>query len=385
MANIRLVYIIDEYSSINPGVSSVLRDLLAETCRYSDKFSNITLVSTGTDDYATVPKSVSHVNLLYSKHSMVQRVWRCPTDFKNKLKEIIRGCNVVHIHGIWMGPQYYAAKLCIKYQIPFILTSHGMLEPWLWHNKGIIGYWKKILYWKLAVYPLFRKAAVIHAITPLEQEHLQVLFPGNRTQVIPNAVEVQQMGHEVSKLVALNPEPIILFLGRIHPKKGIDLLIRAFALSDVPPHWKLVIVGPEEIPEYASKLKKLVVENNLEKKVEFIGSVYGKEKFEWYKRAWVVVVPSHSEVVGMVNLEAGACGTPTITTRQTGLFNWEEGGGLLVEPDEKEVANALSAVCGWSEAERKSRGTQSLELINRYYSLSIIGRQWVDLYSELAQ
>ena len=284
-----------------------------------------------------------------------------------------------------MGPQYHAAKLCVKHRIPFILTSHGMLEPWHWHDKGVTGYWKKVLYWKLVVYPLFRKAAVIHAITPMEQDHLQTLFPGNRTQVIPNAVDVQQIDSEIRHENPFNPEQIILFLGRIHPQKGIDLLIRAFALSGISSPWKIVIAGPEEVPKYACELKQLVEDNNLENQVEFIGPVYGEEKYKWYKRAWVVAVPSHTEVVGMVNLEAGACGTPTITTRPTGLFNWEEGGGLLIEPNVNDLANAIKAVCSWSKSERRDRGLKSLDLVNKYYSLPIIGRQWVDLYSELAQ
>jgi len=384
MAVIRLVYITDEYSSSNPGVSSVVRDLLAETSRFPEKFSDIKLVSTGADEYAKVPESVEHIKLLYSKQSMVEKAWRCPAGFSRKLDEIIKECDVVHIHGIWMGPQYYVAKICIKYKIPFIVTSHGMLEPWHWHDKGMMGYWKKIIYWKLVAYPLLKRAAVIHAITPMEQEHLQALFPDNRTHVIPNAVDVHQISLEISH-VASNPEPVILFLGRIHPQKGIDLLIRAFALSGVTSPWKLIIAGPEEVPEYASKLKDLVEANNLTNRVEFIGPVYGKEKYEWYRRAWVVAVPSHTEVVGMVNLEAGACGTPTITTKPTGLFNWEEGGGALIEPNKKDLANALKAVCSWSESERRRRGVKSLDLVNKYYSLPIIGRQWVDLYSELAQ
>lgn len=385
MSNIRLVFITDEYSLLNTGVTSVLRDLLAQTSHFFDKFSDIKLVSTGTDEYAKVPDGVEHIKLLYSRQSMVGKAWRCPTGFGRKLEVIIKGCNVVHIHGVWMGPQYHAAKLCIKYKIPFIVTSHGMLEPWLWHDKGMMGYWKKILYWKLVAYPLFRKASVIHAITSMERRHLQVLYPDCIMQVIPNAVDVHQIGLEMYPVAPLNPEPIILFLGRIHPVKGIDLLIRAFALSGIPSPWKLIIAGPEEIPKYACRLKQLVEDNNLANRVEFIGPIYGKEKYEWYRRAWVVAVPSYTEVVGMVNLEAGACGTPTITTKQTGLFNWEEGGGLLIEPNKVDLATALKVVCSWPESERRDRGVKSLDLVNRYYSLSIIGRQWVDLYSELAQ
>lgn len=383
MTGIRLVCITDEYSSLNPGVTTALNGLLVEASRHPEEFSDIKLISTGTDDYANVPDRIEHIELPYSKKSKIRKVWRCPANFSRKFIDIVKSCNISHIHGIWMGPHYYAARLCLKHNIPFVLTAHGMLKPWHWQDKGVLGYCKKRFYWIAVVYPVFRKATVIHAITPLERDNLRILFPDNRIEVIPNALDTHQMEIELNHLEPQAPEPIILFLGRIHPIKGIDLLIRAFVLANLPSKWKLVIAGPEDVSGYARKLKEFIVAHGLSKKVDFIGPLYGKEKLKMYKRAWIVAVPSHSEVVGMVNLEAAACCTPSITTHETGLRDWEEGGGILLDPNVEDLTVALNNAANWSYAERKSRGQNSFKLVKEKYSWEVIGRQWVSLYTNI--
>jgi glycosyltransferase involved in cell wall biosynthesis len=384
MTGIRLVCVTDEYSSLNLGVTTVLNGLLREAGRNRIAFSDIKLVSTGSDDYATIPDYVEHIKLHYSKKSVVQNAWRCPPGFSKQFLNILKDSDIVHIHGVWMGPQYHVANLCIKFRKPFIFTPHGMLEPWQWHDKGVHGYLKKRFYWRTIAYPNFKKAFAIHAITPLERENLKILFPENRIEVIPNAVAIHQKS-QIDLNYTNNHilEPIILFLGRIHPNKGIELLIRAFALADLPSKWKLVIVGPEEVSDYARTLKGLIVANDLSKKVDIIGPLYGKEKLELYNRAWVVAVPSYSEVVGMVNIEAATCYTPTITTYETGLSDWEEGGGILIHPNVEDLTIALKNASNWEVVERLNRGLASWKLVQRKYSWDVVGRQWIDLYSDI--
>jgi len=377
----RIVYITDEHSSINPGVTTSLNELLLETSRHTDIFPDIKLISTGHDDYVCVPNTVEHIQLSYSA---IGKPWRYPANFQKECSDIIKNCDIVHIHGAWMGPQLMAAKMAKKMGVPFVITFHGMLEPWHWHDKGILGYYKKFLYWKLVAYPAFKHADTIHAITPMENGNLQPLFPSSRIKVILNAIDVNQIQlHFSDNVETQKPEQIILFLGRLHPKKGADILIRAFALADLSTRWRLVIAGPEEVPAYAHVLKQLVAEHNVSNKVNFIGAVYGKEKFKWYKRSWVTVVPSLSEVVGMVNLESLACDTPTITTHETGLCDWEEGGGILVHPEVDQLSDALKTVASWTADERLRRGKMGLDFVRKRYSLEIVQQQWVDLYGSL--
>ena len=142
-------------------------------------------------------------------------------------------------------------------------------------------------------------------------------------------------------------------------------------------------MGPEKISGYREMLKNLAIKEGVADCITFLGEVYGDEKWRLYKKAWVVAVPSNFEVVGMVNLEAAACRTPTITTFETGLVDWEKGGGLLISPDVKMLITALRRACAWSDQERRERGELSRRLVERRYSWNVVIKQWLELYRSL--
>lgn len=286
---------------------------------------------------------------------------------------------VFHIHGAWAAPQYFAARAAYHADVPFVFTAHGMLEPWLWDRQGWKIRAKKWAYWSALAYPALSKASVIHAITPLEQEHLARLFPDNRIEVIPNAIDVKDVEH----CLQAERDKTILFLGRIEPKKGVDILLQAFAHAKIGKEWSVDVVGPAWSQSYLSGLKAIVDEYGLNERVRFRGPLFDEEKRKLIDSAWVLVAPSHSEVVGLVNLEAAERCLPTITTYQTGLHDWEQGGGLLVEPNVDNLKRALETACSWSMQEQFERGLASRRLLLRRYSWQVVMPQWLQLYSSL--
>ncbi|NPA41715.1 MAG: glycosyltransferase [Aquificae bacterium] len=308
-------------------------------------------------------------------------IWRYSRKFKKDLEKTISSFDVVHIHGVWQYPQYMGAKLAIKYRKPFIVSIHGMLEQWVMDikNIGLLKYLKKSIYLRLFIQYVFKKAAVIHAITDLEKQSLKKYFPYNEIIVIPNAVDIKKIDEYLRKTKSEKPQKYILFVGRLHPKKGIELLIRTFNSLKIK-DWKLTIIGPEEDKNYVNLLKKL---SNGNKNIEFVGEVWGHEKFEFYRKAWVTVLPSYSETIGMVNLESTACYTPTITTFQTGLLNWEKSGGVLINPNVNELKQALKKIMSWSLEERINRGKIARQFVEKNFSRETVGKMWVKLYSNL--
>jgi len=286
---------------------------------------------------------------------------------------------VFHLHGAWAAPQYYAARAAHQSGVPFVFTAHGMLEPWLWDEQGWKIRAKKRAYWSLLAYQALSKANVVHAITPLEKEHFARLFPNARVEVIPNAIDVGDAQH----CPRGERDKRILFVGRIEPKKGVDVLLRGFAAANVGPEWSVDVVGPSWSDVYLSGLKAIVAECGLGQRVRFHGPLFDIEKQKMLDAAWVLAAPSHSEVVGLVNLEAAVRCLPTITTHQTGLNDWELGGGLLVEPSVDAMGRALKSACAWGVAEQRDRGLASRRLVQQRYSWEVVMPMWTELYSSL--
>ena len=146
---------------------------------------------------------------------------------------------IFHIHGIWSAPQLLAACVAASHSIPVVLSRMDAGTVALkWRGMGTQA--KEKIYWTFMAYPAFKRAHALHAITALERSHLSALFPGQSIVVIPNAIQddVGNVGRSVSR------ERMILFLGRLEPKKGVHLLLSAFAEARVDKEWRLCIVGP---------------------------------------------------------------------------------------------------------------------------------------------
>ena len=159
--------------------------------------------------------------------------------------------------------------------------------------------------------------------------------------------------------------------------------MRSFGLANIDSDWRVEIVGPVWSKAYLAHLKAIVEEFRLGNRVQFKSPVFGKEKTKLLDHAWVMVVPSHSEVVGLVNLEAATRYLPTITTNQTGLNDWESGGGILIEPNVESLRRALETTCSWSEQEQYERGKSSRQLVEEKYSWKVVFPLWEHLYQSL--
>src|SRR2546426_647277 len=292
---------------------------------------------------------------------------------------------VVHVHGTWLASQWYAARIARDRGIPTVWSAHGQLEPYHWSDRGVVHLLKKRLYWRLMAFPAFRSVRVIHAITQQEKENLSTFFKDQPIVVIPNAADLGEIDRAMAAIDSrVQKEPVIGFLGRFHPKKGVEILIRAFAEARLPHEWRLLLAGPSGRPRYMKELADLVAASPVRDRIAFIGSLSGDAKWRFYRRASVVAVPSYSEVIGMVNLEAAACGTPTITTHETGLGDWEAGGGTLIHPEMQELAQALRLMCFASEEEHRGRSAAARRLVENNYSWAAIKHRWLGLYESIA-
>ena len=374
-SGLRILHVAEDITAASGGVPAVVRQL--STRAAADGCAVDVLHALGPSD-ALSPQ----VHGLSCPPAGLGRYWSWSPGLRRCLQQQMdrrAGLPVVHVHGIWAAPQYLAAREAGLRNLPVLLSAHGMLEPWLWTEQGWKIRLKKSVYWHFMAYPAFHQAKVVHALTRLEHQHLQVLFPDTRVEIIPNAVEVADHAEGDSSAWGRS----ILFLGRIEPKKGVDILIRAFFRAQLGGDWTLDIAGPSWSADYSRALQQLVVSLGLQDRVRMLGPVFGEQQRLLMAQAWAMALPSHSEGLPLVCLEAGASSLPTITTYQTGLEDWESGGGLLTQPDVDEVAAALAVASCWSHEERRHRGRRSFELVRERYSWQAVWPMWRRLYQSL--
>jgi glycosyltransferase involved in cell wall biosynthesis len=374
---VRVLHILEDFSLRNTGVTSIVRQVAqwqAKKCEW------VGVYVTGKSELS--PPDGVHVHC--SDLSPYFGGWRYPKGGESELKKLVQefGVTLIHLHGLWRAAPIVGMKVASREGIPSILSVHGQTSPWALEGQGILKQLKKKLYWKGFAKAQLGDVSVLHAITPLEAQHLERFFGRHVDAVIPNAVDLDQIASSEMRPKP-SPEPIIAFLGRMHPVKGIEKLIRAFSNSSLPSHWRLILAGPEEVPEYAKFLRAIAKSSKRAKNIEFCGALYGQEKINFLQRAWVLAAPSHTEVIGMVNLEAASHHVPSITTYETGLTDWNTGGGLLINATEGMLQIALEEVACWTEAERVERGNASYDLVRRQYSLDVAGRSWIGLYRRL--
>lgn len=302
------------------------------------------------------------------------KIWNFSKNYQKYLNSKINEIDVLHLHGVFMHPQFSSSKLALQNNVPFIISPHGMLEPWHLNDKRR----KKELYLKFFLQKMLSKSNLLHAITPLEKENLFKLTNHKNIFEIPNFI----YHSKIPKNINYSPsEEYFLFLGRIHPKKGLDILIKSMMKMENK-KIKLKIVG--ELNQYSNELKNICTKLNLNKRVEFLGSVFGDEKYNLYSNAKAFVAPSYTEAIGMVNLEAAVCKTPVITTYNTGINpNWNLNGGIMINPNTQELTLALNDASNWSQKERNERGILLSTYVINNYSWEQKGHLWTEAYSSL--
>lgn len=213
--------------------------------------------------------------------------------------------HILHNHSLWMATNVYPAKAVRNTTCKLVVSPRGTLSTTALKRSALL---KKTL-WPFILTPAIRTATAFHATS--EQEYHDIRKQGLRQPVaiIPNGIDVPVY-------VSKEPLPLrqLLFLGRIHPVKGIDLLLRAWAaVQQQHTNWQLVIAGPDE-GGYLAKMQKLARELKLER-CEFVGALYGEKKWRAYQKADLYVLPTHTENFGITVAEALAAGTPVITTK----------------------------------------------------------------------
>ena len=356
-----ILHIVEDYSLKSGGLRTVIKNL---DYFLNQKKINSYVLSTDKESQDNIfTFSVNSNKFLYSK--------KWPSIIKLIIKE--KGIEIIHIHGTWTYLNLIAAKIAVKNQIPFIISPHGMYQEWIWKKSKL----KKLIYFNLFSKKWFKKANFFHSITEIETKSIKKYFKNLKIIEIPNLISIESQDENKIK----HKKEFILFLGRIDEVKGLEILIKSFnkiTNKDI----LLKIAGGDS--DYKNKLKILIENLNLVDRVSFLGQVKGERKSNLLKNAWAMVTPSFSEAIGMVNLESALHKTPCITTFQTGInYDWSNNGGILINPKEEELTNALNEVLAWNEETRLQKGIMLNNFVRNNYSWELKLNDWINLYKSI--
>lgn len=290
------------------------------------------------------------------------------------------GHDILHQHGIWQGFSASVRGWGRRTGRPVVISPHGMLDPWALANSA----WKKRIAGFLYENGNLHHAACLHALN--ESERLSIRHHGlrNPIMVLPNGIDPPPAGTDApAPWSDMLPQcaRTLLFVGRIHPKKGIDLLLQAMA-AGVPDgeDWHLVTVGWDQ-GGHAAELKALAQTLPVASRVHFLGPLYGDAKWSALRHADAFVLPSHSEGLPMSVLEAWSAGLPVLMTRACNLPEGPAAGAAIeVETGVGALREGLARLIALSDGERHAMGEAGRQLVASRFTWDGIGAQMCDTY-----
>lgn len=295
------------------------------------------------------------------------------TRFWTAIRRSVRSCDIVHIHTLWTFASLAAARACVDAQIPFLVMPHGMLDP---HSMRQ-GRLKKQWYGRLLEWPLLRRACGMCYTHP-EEERLAALtclrLPSGHIVELGAELPVECPRSELrAEFLDRHPEltgrRVVLFLGRLHAKKGLDILIPAFErVQRQRPDSHLLIVGPGE-PGYVQSIRVDIAKRALAERITIAGPLYGRDKWAAMAASDLFVLPSYQENFAISVVEAIRSGLPIVLSRRVNLWKdiVEAGAGRDCELNADSLAEILSE-CLIDFDWRQSAALAGERLLDRRFS-----------------
>ena len=298
--------------------------------------------------------------------------------------DLIRDADGLHLHGLWEELQPRLAAAAGRAGVPCVVSPRGMLAPWSLARGRV----KKRVYFELRARRMLDAAAAIHITTAEEGRLFARLNLAAPTVTVPNGIDRREFAApDPAAFRAGVPElrrhagPLAVFLGRLHPVKGLEELIPGFARCGVPGA-KLALVGPGEA-SYERKLRRLAAACGAGDRVSFCGMRHGAGRVDALAAADLFVLPSYQENFGVAAAEALACGVPVLLGRGVNLAGEIAGAGVgaVCETDAAALAGELRRWLGDRPACRRA-GVRARAFSARYRNAAVAAR-WAGVWGGL--
>jgi len=364
------------------GVTNVVYHISKELVRRGHEVTVYTSTSLGLRKkmyHVNNPTSVDGIEVHAFQYTLGYYTFFITPGIITAMRKNIRKFDVIHLHDNICFQSIICHHYAKRYNIPYILQTHGSPPRMVGERK---------FKWMLDIAfgsRILRDASKIIALTKTEDGQLKNIgVSEDKIEIVPNGIEISEYdnlpkrGDFRKKYAIRDDEKIILYLGRIHKIKGIDLLVNAFVdlvkeLDDV----RLVIVGGDS--GFLSTLKKQINVLNIDDNILFTGPLYERDKLEAYVDADVYVLPSVYETFPVTVLEAMACGTPVIVTDRCGIANILDKVGCVVEYDKDQLRVAILKILS-DEGLKRRFGDDCKKLVVEEFGWSAIIMQIEKVY-----
>ena len=296
-------------------------------------------------------------------------------------------CEIAHTHGIWMYLSVAMTKMHRRRRVPYLVSAHGMLDQWAMRNS----FWKKRVAHAGYEGVHLRNASCLRALCAAEAQAFRECGLGNPVCIIPNGIDLPTLdGDHLSalggpvKALKASGRRILLYLGRLHPKKGLPNLLVAWSKIQKEKQggeeWALAIAGWDEIG-HESDLKKLASDLGILTSVTFLGPQFNEAKMSCYFQCDAFILPSFSEGVPMVVLEAWAYGKPVLMTAECNLpEGFAANAAIRITTAVEGIEDGLRQLFGMGDADRLTIGGRGKEIATGKYSWSRIAAEMKGVY-----
>jgi poly(glycerol-phosphate) alpha-glucosyltransferase len=291
-------------------------------------------------------------------------------------------CDLLHSHGLWQYPSFLSQQWRARFHRPHLISPRGALDPWaLSHSR-----WKKKLAGLCFENKHLSEASCLHALCVSEAQSFRRYSLRNPIAIIPNGVELPIL--ETTKAES-RKHKVLLFLGRLHPKKGLIPLLRSWAeLKKTESRkqniemWNLLIIGWDQ-GGHEAELKRCCRDLGIESSVQFHGPAHGAEKDALFRQADAFVLPSFSEGLPMAVLEAWSYALPVFITEACNLTEGFEHGAAFKLKIQDNKIHGLSPLGEIGEAELRAMGARGRRLVEDRFTWPIVASQMKAVYDWL--